>query len=215
MLHVRSRSSDRSDPPRWRTRAAQLLIVAGCSLLRSMATAQSGSLRPGRSRRRACRGRARSSSSSPRSPDRSRRSIGARRDHRPRHRHRLLGGRLDDAQGPLGRLGPRHRVQRGDLGPRLSRILRRAARMNARPDGLEVPLHRSLVEPMLARGLAAHGGARALDGRRRVRVRASPDLGPARRHRAAPRRRPRRPRPIPTSSTSSSSPSRRSARLDP
>ena len=76
----------------------------------------------------------------------------SRRHHRPRRRHRLLGGRVDDAQGALGRARPRHRVQRGVLGHRLSRLLGRPSRMN-RLDGLEVPLHRSIVEPMLLAGL--------------------------------------------------------------
>ena len=73
------------------------------------------------------------------------------RDHRPGRRPRVQRGRLDDAQGPLGRAGTGHRVQRRVLGARVSRLLGRAARMSVQ--GLEVPLHRSLVEPMLLAGL--------------------------------------------------------------
>ena len=99
-----------------------------------------------------------------------------RRHHRPRHRHRLLRRRLDDAQGPLGRHGPRHRVQRGELGARLSRLLRGAARMTARRKASKCRCTARSSSRCCSR--ACRAPWRWCSGRRRrVRLRLAPDSG--------------------------------------
>ena len=112
--------SDRPYLARWRTRAVQLLLF-GVPPPAPLGHGAIGDLRPRRPRGRDAVG---GTASAAPFLAHGTRLAGRRRggDHRPRHRHRLLGRRLDDAQGPLGRHGPRHRVQRGELGPRVSRL---------------------------------------------------------------------------------------------